>query len=157
MSSALSDIARSLSKASGIFTPSCPGPPCRSSPARRAGRVRRAGRDRSDDDRTAGRWRGAQARRAVPEPVVVLAARDPRHLSRAQPGIWSAVYHNPVALLQRMDANDIARRVQNLEMQTRINQAHRRLREYLDGVAEWAIENAGPLLARPVAYFSAEF
>jgi starch phosphorylase len=73
------------------------------------------------------------------------------------PELWSAVYHNPVALLQRMDADDIAHRVQNLEMQTRINQAHRRLREYLDGVAGWAIENAGPLLARPVAYFSAEF
>jgi starch phosphorylase len=73
------------------------------------------------------------------------------------PETWSAVYHNPVALLQRMDGDDIARRVQSLEMQTRINQAHRRLREYLDGGGGWATEHAGPLLARPVAYFSAEF
>jgi starch phosphorylase len=73
------------------------------------------------------------------------------------PELWTAVYHNPVALLQRMDGDEIGRRIQNLEMLTRINQAHRRLVEYVHGVAEWAINHAGPLLARPVAYFSAEF
>jgi len=73
------------------------------------------------------------------------------------PEIWSAVYHNPVALLERMDGDEISRRVHDLEMQTRINQAHRRLSEYLRGGADWAIANAGPLLARPLAYFSAEF
>jgi starch phosphorylase len=73
------------------------------------------------------------------------------------PEIWRTVYHNPVALLERMDGDEISRRVHDLEMQTRINQAHRRLGEYLRGVADWAIANAGPLLARPLAYFSAEF
>jgi glycogen phosphorylase len=73
------------------------------------------------------------------------------------PEIWSAVYHNPVALLGRMDADEIARRVHDLEMQTRINQAHRRLSEYLAGGDTWGVTNAGPLLARPLAYFSAEF
>ena len=73
------------------------------------------------------------------------------------PRTWSAVYHNPVALLQRIDGDEIARRVHDLEMQTRINQAHRRLSEYLRGRHGWGNVNGGPLLGRPVAYFSAEF
>jgi starch phosphorylase len=73
------------------------------------------------------------------------------------PELWSATYHNPVALLERMDADEISRRVHDLEMQTRINQAHRRLSEYLSGGDGWGSIHAGPLLARPVAYFSAEF
>ncbi|HLX09526.1 MAG TPA: alpha-glucan family phosphorylase [Thermoanaerobaculia bacterium] len=73
------------------------------------------------------------------------------------PEIWRAVYHNPVALLGRLDGDEISARVRDHAMQTRINQAHRRLGEYLRGTADWAIVNAGPLLARPLAYFSAEF
>ena len=41
------------------------------------------------------------------------------------PETWRLVYHNPVALLQRVPPGEIARRVRDLEMQTRINQAHR--------------------------------
>jgi starch phosphorylase len=73
------------------------------------------------------------------------------------PTVWSLVYHNPVALLQRLSEEEIARRIQDLEMQTRINQSHRRLQEYLAGGQSWGTTHGGPLLARPVAYFSAEF
>jgi glycogen phosphorylase len=73
------------------------------------------------------------------------------------PETWSLVYHNPVALLQRVSPEEIGRRVQDLEMQTRINQAHRRLQSYLHGGESWGMVHAGPILARPVAYFSAEF
>ncbi len=73
------------------------------------------------------------------------------------PATWSVVYHNPVALLQRMPEAEILGRIQVLEMQTRINQAHRRLQEYLAGGDSWGTTHAGPLLAHPVAYFSAEF
>jgi glycogen phosphorylase len=73
------------------------------------------------------------------------------------PAIWRVIYHNPVALLQRVGPEEIARRVQDLEMQTRINQAHRRLQQYLSGSDSWGTTHAGPLLAFPVAYFSAEF
>ncbi|HYO15947.1 MAG TPA: alpha-glucan family phosphorylase [Thermoanaerobaculia bacterium] len=74
------------------------------------------------------------------------------------PDSWRITYHNPVALLQRVDPESVARRVQDLEMQTRINQAHRRLQSYLQkGGESWGITHAGPILARPVAYFSAEF
>jgi len=66
------------------------------------------------------------------------------------PETWSLVYHNPVALLQRVPPEDIARRVHDLEMQTRINQAHRRLQSYLHGGESWGVVHAGPILARPV-------
>ena len=36
------------------------------------------------------------------------------------PALWRTVHHNPVALLQRMDSDEVTRRVQDLELQTRI-------------------------------------
>ncbi|HXO19159.1 MAG TPA: alpha-glucan family phosphorylase, partial [Thermoanaerobaculia bacterium] len=73
------------------------------------------------------------------------------------PEIWRTAYHNPVAILRRLSEEEIVRRVQNLEMQTRIDQALRRLRDYLRGADSWGFTHGGNLLARPVAYFSAEF
>ncbi|MBW8874620.1 MAG: alpha-glucan family phosphorylase [Acidobacteria bacterium] len=73
------------------------------------------------------------------------------------PVLWSAVYHNPVALLERIDPDEVTRRVQDLELQTRIDQAHRLLQQYLQGGESWGVTHAGPILARTVAYFSAEF
>ena len=84
-----------------------------------------------------------------PEIRLIFRALDPE--------LWRAVYHNPVALLLRLDEETIARRVHDLEIQTRINQAHRRLRDYLESSQCWGLTHAGPLQARPVAYFSAEF
>ena len=73
------------------------------------------------------------------------------------PELWRTVYQNPVALLHRLDPEEVTRRVANLEMQARIHTCHRRLQEYLSGGNGWGSLHAGPLLARPVAYFSAEF
>ena len=73
------------------------------------------------------------------------------------PATWRIVYHNPVALLQRVPEAEMVRRIQDLEMQTHIDQAHRRLQEYLQGSESWGTTHAGPILAHPVAYFSAEF
>jgi len=73
------------------------------------------------------------------------------------PELWRTAYHNPVAILNRLEEAEIARRVQDLEMQTLIDQAHRRLRTYLHEGRRWGRTYGGPLLARPVAYFSAEF
>ncbi len=73
------------------------------------------------------------------------------------PKAWQGAHHNPVAMLSRLDRGEVAQRVADLEMQTRIHQLHRRLREYLARDATWGAENAGALSARPVAYFSAEF
>ena len=73
------------------------------------------------------------------------------------PGLWSVVYHNPVALLERIPPDEVTRRVQDLELQTRIDQAHRLLQQYLSSEESWGVIHAAPILARPVAYFSAEF
>jgi len=82
---------------------------------------------------------------------------DVRALFRElEPELWRTVHHNPVAILSRLEPEDIERRVHDLEMLTRVNQAHRRLGDYLAGDA-WGLIHAGPLRARPVAYFSAEF
>ena len=84
-----------------------------------------------------------------PEVRAIFRALDPR--------LWRTLHHNPVALLRSLDRAAIAERVADLEMATRIHQAHRRLHEYLAARRTWATHNAGPILAFPVAYFSAEF
>ncbi len=73
------------------------------------------------------------------------------------PKLWRQVHHNPLALLRNMDHATIPERVQDLEIHTRIRQAHRRLHEYLEASSTWASHQVGPIRARPVAYFSAEF
>jgi starch phosphorylase len=73
------------------------------------------------------------------------------------PELWRTTHHNPVALLNRLEEGEIAHRVADLEIQTRIDQAHRRLRTYLQEGGAWGRTHGGPLLAHPVAYFSAEF
>ena len=83
---------------------------------------------------------------------------DIRALFRSlDPKLWRQVHHNPVALMRCMDRDQISERVQDLEMQTRIHQAYRRLHEYLAPTTTWAMDEVGPIMARPVAYFSAEF
>ncbi|QDU87091.1 Maltodextrin phosphorylase [Pirellulimonas nuda] len=71
---------------------------------------------------------------------------------------WRQLDHNPISLLREMTPDQVAERANELAMYTRINQAHRRLKEYLtDTTGTWAAREAGVLGARPVAYFSAEF
>ena len=65
--------------------------------------------------------------------------------------------HNPVALLQRIDIDDLQERASQLVLHSRINYAYRRMQEYLSSAHTWGSRHAGVLWARPVAYFSAEF
>ncbi len=83
---------------------------------------------------------------------------DIRALFRSlDPRLWRALHHNPVALLRAMERDEIAERVQDLEIATRIHQAHRRLQEYCNPSRSWGMNHVGPIMAFPVAYFSAEF
>lgn len=83
---------------------------------------------------------------------------DVRALFRTlDPTLWRQVRHNPVAVMRQLDREVVAERVRHLEIQTRIHQAHRRLQEYLASRRTWAVDHVGPVMARPVAYFSAEF
>jgi starch phosphorylase len=73
------------------------------------------------------------------------------------PVAWRACDHNPLALLQRVSVDQIELRASQLAMHGRINQAYRRLQEYLASKHTWGARHASVLGARPVAYFSAEF
>jgi len=73
------------------------------------------------------------------------------------PQLWRTLAHNPHAMLRAMEPERVAERVHDLEISTRIHQAHRRLQEYLAARRTWALDHVGPVTARRVAYFSAEF
>ncbi len=70
---------------------------------------------------------------------------------------WRQLDHNPIALLREFTPDRLALRANELVLHSRINYAHRRLKEYLESTNTWAAAEAGVLGAQPVAYFSAEF
>jgi starch phosphorylase len=71
---------------------------------------------------------------------------------------WRKVDHNPIILLSEMTPEQLAERAAEMVLYTRINQAHRRLKEYLTNTRmTWGARETGVLGSRPVAYFSAEF
>lgn len=70
---------------------------------------------------------------------------------------WRALDHNPIALLSEFTPDTLQTRAVELVLQSRINQAYRRLKEYLSTTPPWARAHAGVLGSKPVAYFSLEF
>ena len=70
---------------------------------------------------------------------------------------WSKLNHNPVLLLGEFPLRRLEARATELVLDSRINYAYRRLREYQDDERTWGARHAGILRTRPVAYFSAEF
>jgi starch phosphorylase len=85
-------------------------------------------------------------------PEVVNLFRD------LDPVKWRKVDHNPIVLLTEMTPDQLAERAAEMVLYTRINQAHRRLKEYLTNTrTTWGAREAGVLGSKPVAYFSAEF
>jgi starch phosphorylase len=73
------------------------------------------------------------------------------------PVAWREIGHNPVALLEQMPIEHLEERASQLALHSRINNAYRRMQEYLSSRHTWGGRHAGVLGARPVAYFSAEF
>ncbi|HJQ81326.1 MAG TPA: DUF3417 domain-containing protein, partial [Lacipirellulaceae bacterium] len=85
-------------------------------------------------------------------PEVVNLFRD------LDPVKWRKVDHNPIMLLAEMTPEQLAERAAEMVLYTRINQAHRRLKEYLSNTrTTWGARETGVLGSKPVAYFSAEF
>ncbi len=85
-------------------------------------------------------------------PEVVSLFRD------LDPVRWRQLDHNPVTLLAEMTPDQVSQRASEMVLYTRINQAHRRLKEYLNETqSTWGAREAGVLGSMPVAYFSAEF
>jgi starch phosphorylase len=70
---------------------------------------------------------------------------------------WRQLDHNPIALLAEFTPERLEMRAAELVLYSRINHAHRRLKEYLGAKQTWSTTHAGVLGAKPVAYFSAEF
>ncbi len=70
---------------------------------------------------------------------------------------WRQLDHNPVAMLREFSIDRLYERATEMVLFTRINQAYRRLKEYMSNAKTWSANNAGVLGAKPVAYFSAEF
>src|SRR3954463_8632107 len=70
---------------------------------------------------------------------------------------WRQLDHNPIALLRDFTPETLAARAAEMVLFSRINYAHRRLKEYTSNTQLWARTHAGVLGSKPVAYFSAEF
>ena len=70
---------------------------------------------------------------------------------------WRQLDHNPIALLKEFTPERLEMRASEMVLYSRINNAYRRLKEYMQGENTWAKNNAGVLGGKPVAYFSAEF
>src|SRR5271166_5415495 len=70
---------------------------------------------------------------------------------------WRELNHSPVALLNEFPLARLEERAAELGLDSRVNYAYRRLREYQDSERTWGARRAGVLRTRPVAYFSAEF
>jgi starch phosphorylase len=84
-----------------------------------------------------------------PDVVTIFRELDPVR--------WRELDHNPVALLRELTDDRIDARARELALHSRIQQAHRRLQEYLRHRATWGDVHAGVLLSKPVVYLSAEF
>ncbi len=63
---------------------------------------------------------------------------------------WRQLDHNPVALLREFTAERLAQRAAEMVLYSRINYAHRRLKEYMANRQTWAAWNAGVLGSKPV-------
>ena len=70
---------------------------------------------------------------------------------------WRQLDHNPIALLAEFTPERLEARAAELVLYSRINQAYRRMKEYLAAENTWSNVHAGVLGSKPVVYFSAEF
>jgi len=85
------------------------------------------------------------------QPEVVTIFRD------IDVDLWRKCNHNPVAFLQEITPERVAARCAEMSFEPRIDSALARLNDYTKSHRTWAEAIAGPLHARPVCYFSAEF
>ena len=84
-------------------------------------------------------------------PDVVELFRD------LDPALWRRVGHNPVVFLKQLPAQSLQKKAEELGLEARLTHVFHGLQDYLETDQTWGHLRAGPLLAQPVAYFSAEF
>jgi starch phosphorylase len=73
------------------------------------------------------------------------------------PVLWRVTDHNPVEFLKKISPDQLERRAAEMALHSRIDNAFRRLHEYLKNTDSWGATYASMLRSRPVAYFSMEF
>ncbi len=73
------------------------------------------------------------------------------------PRAWSNLYHNAVAVLRELSAEELRVRLLDEEFNGRVQEVLRQFDAYLGATDTWAAAHAPGLAKRPVAYFSAEF
>ena len=70
---------------------------------------------------------------------------------------WEESGHNPLVFLDKVDSDQLEALAHERALSFRIQQARRRLREYVEAGGPKQNMEAGPLHVAPVAYFCAEF
>ena len=66
---------------------------------------------------------------------------------------WRQLDHNPIALLAEFTPERLEARAGELVLYSRINQAYRRLKEYMAAESTWSDVHAGVLGSKPIVYF----
>jgi starch phosphorylase len=84
-------------------------------------------------------------------PEVIKVFRD------IDPQLWRTVHHNPVEFLARLTKEVLTEKAARPVCETRLSHAVQQLHRYLETEDAWGLWHAGPLRAKPVAYFCAEF
>ncbi len=85
------------------------------------------------------------------QPSVINLFRD------LDPVLWRTTDHNPVEFLREDLRGTTVRRASELALHSRVDNAFRRLHEYLKNDDSWGAVHANILRSRPVSYFSMEF
>ncbi len=73
------------------------------------------------------------------------------------PGLWSTTRHNPIEFLQQIKPQELQLKAEEMALDSRVDYAFRRLKDYLANRKSWGAIYAASLRSSPVAYFSAEF
>lgn len=73
------------------------------------------------------------------------------------PELWTKTHHNPIVFLKEINPDALQKQAEKMALDSRVDYAFRRLKEYLENRKSWGAIYAASLRSRPVAYFSAEF
>ncbi len=70
---------------------------------------------------------------------------------------WQTLYHNAVAVLREVSDSELRARLQDIDLSTKVRKVITDFDAYMQDQGTWGRQHAPNLMARPVAYFSAEF
>jgi len=71
--------------------------------------------------------------------------------------LWRECYHSPITFIKRLGKKRLKELCEEPQLRIKINHVLSDLNRYMESSSTWGCMKAGPLRARPVAYFCAEF